>query len=79
MNQESRLRAVQQQIRYFLEDERKIWEALQAPGATFNHTMDGLFIPEGNKRLALVGDSILRTVLVEAAYAKSEYRGQVPH
>jgi len=55
-------------------DSSIVWEAMQAAGS-------GVFligdrrIPDGNKRLAVVGDTILKLALVEEWYNGGEPRG----
>ena len=77
MDRNSRLRGAQLQIGYYLTNERKLEEALQAPGANCNLVAGDIHLPEGNKRLALVGDAVLRMVFVEHGYNTSEFRGNL--
>ena len=64
------------------------WEAVQAPGSitregetvharTIKHTAVGFeTLPDGNKRLAVVGDTALRLALCEDWYLGDEARGK---
>ena len=71
----TKLQGVQRTIQHSLNDEAKLWEALQAPGSSVTQFGDR-HLAEGNKRVAFVGDAVLRMVLVEASYANDEYRGK---
>lgn len=64
-----------------------LWEALQAPGAIFRsgeisgaggirHSVGYQRLPDGNKRLAIVGDTVLKLALVEDWYKGEENRGK---
>lgn len=47
-------------IHYVFGNAELLWEALQAAGSNTMHTY-----PEGNKRLAMIGDAVLKTVILE--------------
>ena len=55
-------------------DRTLLWEALQTSGSGVFMAGTRL-IPEGNKRLAVVGDSVMKTVLAEHYYKEGAYRG----
>ncbi|KAI9739551.1 MAG: hypothetical protein M1834_006267 [Cirrosporium novae-zelandiae] len=67
MDQNSIISSVEVIIGYRFMDRSILWEALHAPGSLFpvigNHCL-----AEGNKRLAIVGDAILRSALIETWY-----------
>ena len=69
---------VQNIIAYTFRDASILWEALQAPGAVPYGTQ-GRNFSNGNKRLALLGDAILKTVLLERWYATSDTIGENDH
>ena len=80
---------LQKIIGYKFKNTQLGWEAVQAPGSV-THSGETLHarsvkttaigferLPDGNKRLALVGDSVLRLVLCEDWYLGDEVRGKV--
>ena len=69
-----RVQSAQLIIKRSFHDDMFIWEALQAPGSTITSSSN-LHFPEGNKRLALLGDAVLRMAIVKAASSTAEYRG----
>ncbi len=68
------IREVENTIGYNFTDHLIVWEAMQAAGS-------GVFlvgnrrIPDGNKRLAVLGDTILQLALLEEWYSGGEARG----
>ncbi|KAL8701941.1 MAG: hypothetical protein Q9201_004646 [Fulgogasparrea decipioides] len=58
-------------IDYQFNDIAPLWEALQAPGPDAT-TLSGQPLPRGNMRLALLGDSVLKTALLEGWYHTKE-------
>ncbi|KAL8861713.1 MAG: hypothetical protein Q9178_001914 [Gyalolechia marmorata] len=60
-------------IGYAFQDRFLLWEALQAAGSSVFRAGDRT-IPNGNKRLALLGDTILQLVLAEQWYAGGQAR-----
>ncbi|KAL8928891.1 MAG: hypothetical protein Q9172_000728 [Xanthocarpia lactea] len=60
-------------IGYVFKDRYLLWEALQAAGSSVLRA-GNRSIPNGNKRLALLGDTILQLVLVEQWYAGGQAR-----
>ncbi|KAL8910887.1 MAG: hypothetical protein Q9171_003842 [Xanthocarpia ochracea] len=60
-------------IGYVFKDRFLLWEALQAAGSSVLQAGNRT-IPNGNKRLALLGDTILQLVLVEQWYAGGQAR-----
>ncbi|KAF2137433.1 uncharacterized protein K452DRAFT_278680 [Aplosporella prunicola CBS 121167] len=65
-------KAIETIVGYRFKNPNYLWEALQAHGSHVTK-IDGRFIGEGNKRLALVGDSVLRLVLLGDWYPSSFY------
>ncbi|KAL8725862.1 MAG: hypothetical protein Q9181_006263 [Wetmoreana brouardii] len=61
-------------IDYQFNDIAPLWEALQAPGPDAT-TLSGRPLPRGNMRLALLGDSVLKTALLEGWYHTKESTG----
>lgn len=64
-------------IGYAFRDRFLLWEALQSAGSPVL-LAGGRNIPNGNKRLAVLGDTVLQLVLVEQWYAGGQARGTVP-
>ena len=63
------------------------WEALQAPGSVLRtgeisgsgrvrHSIGYERLPDGNRRLAVLGDTVLRLAIVEDWYRGEEVRGR---
>lgn len=78
---------LQKTIGYKFNDTRYLWEAVQAPGAilrsgeisgagTVRHSTGFVRFPDGNRRLAIVGDTVLKLALVEDWYKGDEVRGK---
>lgn len=65
-------------IGYQFTDPSKLWEALQAPGSPVS-SINGRRITEGNKRLAMIGDSVLKLALVSKWYSGDGSRGKQSH
>ena len=73
-----KIQTVEEIIDYSFNDNDIIWEALQAPGSIV--TLIGTRrVPDGNKRLAILGDTILQLALIEDAYERGETRGISSH
>ena len=51
-----------------------LWEALQAAGSIVRSAGPRHF-PDGNKRLAIIGDTVLKLVLVTRWYDSGDIRG----
>ena len=51
-----------------------LWEALQAAGSSVRSAGPRRF-PDGNKRLAIIGDTVLKLVLVTRWYDSGDIRG----
>ena len=66
--------AVENIINYNFNDPLILWEALQAAGSTSRSAGTRRF-PDGNKRLAVLGDTILKLVLVQEWYDSADVRG----
>ena len=67
-------REVESIIGYNFTDPLKLWEAVQAAGSG-NISAGTRHFPDGNKRLAVLGDTILRLVLVKEWYDSTDARG----
>ena len=61
-------------IGYNFDDPLILWEALQAAGSIVRSAGTRRF-PDGNKRLAVLGDTILKLVLQQEWYDSGEIRG----
>ncbi|KAK4998248.1 hypothetical protein LTR66_002490 [Elasticomyces elasticus] len=57
---------------YHFQDIDWLREALQVPGS--NVAIRGTVMPDGNKRLALLGDGVLRMMILGAWYTSDENR-----
>ena len=68
------VRGVQSIIGYGFNDRLILWEALQAAGSGVSSAGTRRF-PDGNKRLAIVGDTVLKLVLVSEWYESADTRG----
>jgi len=51
-----------------------LWEALQAAGSPV-HSIGDRRLPDGNKRLAILGDRVLELALADGWYEGTETRG----
>ncbi|CAO1601421.1 hypothetical protein XANCAGTX0491_005084 [Xanthoria calcicola] len=60
-------------IGYVFDDRFLLWEALQAAGSPVVHA-GGRSFRNGNKRLAVLGDTVLQLALVEQWYAGEQAR-----
>ena len=80
------VRKLQSKIGYTFKNPQYLWEAVQAPGSvlhpdevpssgTDRHSAGLPKFPDGNKRLALLGDTILKLALLEDWYKGQESRG----
>lgn len=69
--------AVENIIGYSFSDPLILWEALQAAGAS--RAAGTRRFPDGNKRLAVLGDTILKLVLVQEWYDSADARGMMGH
>lgn len=61
-------------IGYNFNDPLILWEALQAASSSVSRAGTRRF-PDGNKRLAVLGDAILKLVLVGEWYGSPDVRG----
>lgn len=68
-------RQVEVIIAYTFTDPLILWEALQAAGSTVRSAGTRRF-PDGNKRLAVLGDTVLKLVLVGEWYDSPDARGR---
>ena len=64
-----RIHAVETLVQYRFHNRELLWEALQGP-PTF-------VIPDGNKRLAIVGNAAIRLVLAEDWYPGKTSKGKI--
>ena len=74
MDMTNAVRGVEAIIDYHFAEPLILWEALQATGNGLSSAGPRSF-PDGNMRLALVGDAILKVALLEEWYAGTEPRG----
>lgn len=81
------VRKVQSRIGYKFKNAQYLWEAVQAPGSivrsgevegngTVPHSAGFRRVPDGNRRLAILGDTILKLALVEDWYKGQGLRGK---
>ena len=73
-NMDTILDAVQDIIGYQFTERLILWEAMQAAGSTVRFA-GGRELVDGNKRLAVIGDTVLQLVLAETWYGGSTSRG----
>ena len=70
----AKLENAQAAMSYRFTDPHILWEALQAASSGV-HSAGNRVIIDGNKRLAMIGDAILKLVLLENSYARGDPRG----
>lgn len=70
----SKIEACQSIIGYEFQDHHIVWEALQMAGSGIT-TSGGRQIPNGNKRLAILGDNALEIILCQRWYAGGKAKG----
>ena len=75
MNKATRLQNVQTLITYQFNDGDILWEALHVPGA-FAFDAGSRNLSNGNKRLALLGDAILKAAITIEWYGTCDTRGR---
>ena len=79
---------IEQIIGYKFKNSRYLWEAVQAPGSilrddevvgpgALQHSIGFQRLPDGNRRLAVVGDTALKLALVADWVKGEEVRGQI--
>lgn len=69
------IEAVETIIQYSFNHTALLWEALQCSGIAFDS--EGQTVPPGgNKRLAIIGDAVLRLALAEDWYKGSDTTGK---
>ena len=73
----TKLNDAQRIIGYNFMDSSILWEALQAPGSR-PFAADGRDFSNGNKRLALLGDAVLKTNLLGTWYESDQSIGECP-
>lgn len=82
------VRKVQSRIGYNFKNAQYLWEAVQAPGSivrtgevegagTERHSLGFQRFPDGNRRLAVLGDTVLKLALVEDWFKEEGSRGMV--
>ena len=64
-------------IAYPIREPFIFWEALNAPGSGITSIGTRRF-PDGNKRLAMLGDAVLKSALLQDWYVGSQARGSFP-
>ena len=80
------VRTLQSKIGYEFRNAQYLWEAVQAPGSiirdgevtgagTERHSIGFQRFPDGNRRLAILGDAVLRVVIVDDWYKGTAVRG----
>lgn len=62
-------------IHYNFNDPEALWEALQVPGAITSYNTIGRNMANGNKRFALLGDTIGKSALLSKWYQTRASRG----
>jgi len=67
MGHEEDLQRVQTILQYTFRDQSLLIEALQAPGSNVS-TVGGRPIPDGNRRLGLLGNTVIQTMLLDEWY-----------
>ena len=84
----STVRKVENRIGYPFQNATFLWEAVQAPGSivrsgevlgagTERHSTGFVRFPDGNRRLAVLGDTVLKLALVDDWYRGGGVRGMV--
>lgn len=68
-------RRAQEILQYDFENIDRLIEALQAPGSALNN-IHGRRLPDGNKRLAILGDTVIKTVALSQWYDTEDDRGK---
>ena len=69
------LDGTQRAINYTFTDREILWEALQVPGAITAYSTTNRNFTNGNKRLALLGDTIGKSALLARWYQTTAIRG----
>ncbi len=72
---DSKVQAAMTIIGYTFNDPLIVWEALNAAGSNVMRAGGRVFL-DGNKRLALLGDSILKSALLDDWYIIGQTRGE---
>lgn len=84
------VRKLQSRIGYNFRNAQYLWEAVQAPGSivrsgevegagTGRHSVGFQRFPDGNRRLAVLGDTVLKLALVEDWYRGEAVRGMATY
>lgn len=68
---------VQKIIGYKFADRSLLWEALQAAGSDERNLGTRQISVDGNKRLAYIGDALIRLAMAEAWYTRRQERGKI--
>ncbi|EON64602.1 hypothetical protein W97_03835 [Coniosporium apollinis CBS 100218] len=74
MRRTQRIEGCQAVLGYDFNDSDLLWEALQAAGSPV-FAVGRRFLPDGNKRLAILGDAVLKLILIRDGYVHDESRG----
>lgn len=75
-NMDTVLQAVKDINGYRFRERLILWEAMQAAGSNVRSPDDREFA-DGNKRLAVIGDTVLQLVLAEEWYSGGTVRGRL--
>ena len=73
---QSKIKRAQGIIGYNFTDQWLLWEALQAAGEPTKLVGTRHIDTDGNKRLAIIGDAVIKLAIAEKWYASTEKRGK---
>lgn len=62
-------------LEYAFQDRSYLLEALHAPGSGLDR-VGNRAIPDGNRRLAMLGDAVIKSVILDGWYSTQEERGR---
>ena len=68
-------RKVEKTVDYRFKEEALLWEALHLPAWTSESSMGSRPVPEGNRRLAIIGDAAVKLKLAEEWYDQNQSCG----
>lgn len=72
---DAKIAGLEKAINYTFRDRDLVWEALQMPGSMVR-AAGARPIPDGNKRLAAIGDAVMEVVLRGRWYEQGFARGR---
>lgn len=78
MDQATKIATAEAIIRYTFVDKSLLWEALQMAGSGVTYAGNRT-VPDGNKHLAVGGDTVAQTVLWQQWYRTGERKGCSPN